>query len=554
MTLRLELQALSFQKLPRQNGLFLRYLERSQRTAPFYAHPPEIKSLKQTVEHDIRDHDFPRSRMAGILRRQNAVWGNDKAAFDRIDELEQPHSAAILTGQQVGLFTGPLYTIYKAMTALKLADELGRLGIMAVPIFWMDAEDHDLAEVTRLAALDRGGALHTVDCREILFGSGAESSRAVGSIRLPEGVRQVISEFVSWLAPSPWEGQIRGLLESTYSHGASLTQAFAALMAGLFRSKGLILFDPRDPEAKGVMAQVFGRAVLENDSIHAALAERSRALEEAGFSPQVAVPENATVLFLEEHGERRALTRRGRGFALKNSASTYEPEELMSLVESAPERFSPNVLLRPIVQDHLFPTVAYVGGPAEVSYFAQIETLYRFFGRPMPVIWPRSSMTVLGDEVRSLMKERGLSFLDLTEARYSLLHRLAQTGTHHDSMADVAGLRQEVSQTLDEIRPGVTEIDPTLGPALDTVRRKVLRNVTRIQNNVVRLERKAALGGEQVDFLLNNCLPNGKLQERELTVHQLIARAGPSILDKLYLELRIEESSHFLIWVYEQGS
>ena len=554
MTPKLEVQALPFHELPRQSELFLRYIERSPRIAPFYARPPEIESLKQAVQHDIRDFEFPRSSVARILRRQNVAWGNDKAALNRIDELAQPGSVAVLTGQQVGLFTGPLYTIYKAMTALRLAEELRSLGIMAVPVFWMDAEDHDLAEVARLAALDRAGALHTIDCREVLFGRGVEFSPAVGSIRLPAGIQQVISEFLSLLAPSPWEDEVRALLESTYIPHTSLSDAFAALMARLFLSKGLVLFDPRDPEAKSITARVFRRAVAENDSIHAALAERSRALEEAGFSPQVAVPENATVLFLEEHGGRRALTRRGGGFALKNSDSAYQPGELLSLAESTPERFSPNVLLRPIVQDHLFPTVAYVGGPAEVSYFAQIETLYRHFGRPMPVVWPRSSMTVLGDEVRSLMSERSLSFLDLAGERSRLLYRLAQTGAQRDSVTDVAGLREEIGRALDAVRPGVTKVDPTLVPALDTVRRKVLRNVTRIENNIVRLERKASRRDEQVDFLLSHCLPNGKLQERELTVHQLIARAGLSILEVLYPALRIEESSHLVIWVSEQGS
>jgi len=554
MTIRLETQAIPFQKLPRQSELFLRYLERSRRIFPLYPRLPGMESLKKAVQDDIRTFDFPRSRMAEILRRQNASWGNDKAAMDRVDELEQPGSVAIVTGQQVGLFTGPLYTIYKAMTALRLAEELRRLGVSAIPIFWMDAEDHDLAEVTRLSALDRAGALHTVDCREELFGTGAESSQAVGSIRLPEKIHQLITRFLSWLPPSPWEEQLRGLLESTYSSGTSLSDAFAALMTRLFHSKGLVLFDPRDPRAKSVMGPVFRRAILDSDSIHSALVERSRELEGGGFVPQVVVPDNATVLFMKENGARRALIRDRGGFALKNTRSAYGPSELLSLADSAPERFSPNVLLRPIVQDHLFPTVAYVGGPAEVSYFAQVEPLYRLFGRPMPVIWPRSSLTVLPDGIRSLMQSRGLSFLDLTDERSHVMQRLAQTGTHGDAMADVTFLREEVARTLDAVSPGVREIDPTLGPAVDTVRRKVLRNVTRIENSVVRLEKRAALGHEQVDLLLNSCLPNGKLQERELTVHQLIAQAGPSLLEELYHVLHIEGFAHQVIWVSEEAS
>ncbi len=553
MTIRLEIQAFPFQKLPRQSELFLRYIERSPRVTPFYPRQPDLESLKKAVQDDVRTFDFPRSSMAEILRRQNASWGNDNLAMERIDELEQPGSVAILTGQQVGLFTGPLYTIYKAMTALRLAEELRRLGVVAVPVFWMDAEDHDLAEVTRLTVLDRAGAPHTVDCREALFGAGAESSQAAGSVRLPEEISPLISRFLSWLAPSPWEDRIGGMLGSTYSPGTSLADAFAGLMTRLFHSKGLVLFDPRDHRAKGVMARVFRRAIIGNDSIHSALVERSRELEEAGFSPQVAVQENATVLFIEENGGRRALTRSRAGFTSKNTGSAYEPKELLSLVESAPERFSPNVLLRPIVQDHLFPTVAYVGGPAEVSYFAQVETLYRTFSRPMPVIWPRSSLTVLPDEIRALMEGRGLSFPDLTGDRSRLMHRLAQTGTHRDSMADVAFLREEVAQTLDAIKPGVTEIDTTLGPAVDTVRRKVLRNVTRIENSVVRLEKRANLSRDQVELLLNSCLPNGKLQERELTVHQLIARAGPSLLEELYHVLRIEGFAHLVVWVREEN-
>lgn len=553
MTLKLETQALPFRKLPRQNEQFLRYLERAPQIVRFYSRAPELGSLKVAAEQDMRSFNFPRSRIAAILQRQNAAWGNSEAAFDRIRDLERPGSVAILTGQQVGLFTGPLYTVYKAMTALRLAEELRRFGIPAAAVFWMDAEDHDLAEVTRIAALDRGGGLHRMDCRALLFGPGAESARAVGSIELPEAIRQVVSEFVSWLAPAPWEHQVRELLQSTYVPGSTLAGAFASLMVRLFRGKGLVLFDPRDPEAKRLMTPVFRRAILEADRVHSALTERNRALEEAGFHPQVSVQEDSTVLFFEEQSRRRSVIRQGRGFALKGTGSAYQPEELAAMAESTPERFSPNVLLRPIVQDHLFPTAAYVGGPAEVSYLLQIETLYRLFDRPMPVIWPRASMTVLGEEVRAMLLEYGLSFQDCTEERSRLLEGMAKAGSPPDSAAAAAGLREEINCALDEVGPTLTSIDPTLGAALDNARRKILRNVARIESRASRLGGQAALREEHADFLLNNCWPGGHLQERELTVHQLIAGNGPEILEGIYDAIRVGEASHLVIWTGEQA-
>jgi bacillithiol biosynthesis cysteine-adding enzyme BshC len=554
MTPRLEFQDFPFRNLPRQNESFLQYIDRAPRVTPFYAGPPDIAALRRAALGDAPDIDSPRSVMAGILRRQNAAWGNDKAALDRVDELEKPGSAAILTGQQVGLFAGPLYTIYKAMTALKLSEELRRFGINAIPVFWMDADDHDLEEVTRLTALDQKGRLHTIDCRHALFGPGPETSRPVGSILLREGIREVIGKFMSWLAPTPWEDHISSLLESSCRPGLSLTQAFAVLMTRLFGPRGLVLFDPRDPEAKSLMAPVFKRAILENARIHEALGERSRSLQDAGLPPQVAVRENATVLFLEDRGERRSLVRQGRGFALKNSDSVFGVDRLLAMAEGAPELFSANVLLRPIVQDHLFPTVAYVGGPAEVSYFAQIETLYQLFGRPMPVIWPRSSLTFLSGQVRTLMKDNALGFADCVNERARLLSTLARAGPVHDSMAEVARLRHETVRALDAIRPGLADIDPTQGIALDTARRKILHNVTRIENRLALQGGKTSNLDGLADFLLNNCLPNGKLQERELTVHQLIAMAGPRVLEEIYQGLRIDNFSHLLIWIGKQDA
>ncbi len=537
-----------FKNLPGQSGLYLDYLNLSPGALSFYQRPPTIASLDQFAREDLPRRSYARPELASILERQNAALGAGDRTFEHIRNLNRAGCVAVVTGQQVGLFLGPLYTIYKALAAIRIAESLRAQNIQAVPVFWMECEDHDLAEVTHGTVIGADSALRKLDFRERLYGDTRESARPVGTLVLPAVIREITEEYANLLPDGGYKKEIGALLESAYRPGAGFADAFGILMTRLFRERGLIFFNPADRDAKRLVMPLFQEVLRKSSTIQGLLAERSQALRASGFHSQVSILENSTVLFLREKDERRALMTDGSRFALKNTTCAYAPEELLRLAEQAPERFSPNVLLRPLVQDYLFPTVAYVGGPAEVAYFAQIEVLYRLLDRPMPAIWPRAAFTLLEPEVVAAMEESRVQFADCFQGRQFVTEMIMEQAMQSSPSARTKDLGEELDRTLTEMRPELVFAEASLGPALDTARRKMLHNIEALHAKMIQLEaqRNGRLA-HRADLILNYCYPNKNLQEREFGAPVFLARHGLPLLDVLYSEVRLEPFVHRVI-------
>jgi bacillithiol biosynthesis cysteine-adding enzyme BshC len=533
-----------FHTIPRQSALFLSYLESSPAALRFYQHAPTMQSLENAVSR-IKEVQFPRKEIASVLHRQNKSYGCDAATLDQISELRKPDSIAILTGQQVGFFTGPLYTIYKALSAIQIAGELRKRGFRAIPIFWMDTEDHDLPEVTHRTVL-ADSSLENINFRTIFPEELPASS--VGSIRLPETIREAVQNYLRHLPDTNTELKLQ--LESTYRPGATIAQSFAELLLRTLPESGLILFDPQDVEAKHLASAVFRTAIQKEDAFRKALFCRNRQLEQSGFHSQVNVLENSTVLFFTEDHERRALERKNSGLGLKNIDRTFGLDELLNAAADTPEKFSPNVLLRPLVQDHLFPTIAYVGGSSEVAYFAQIEVLYEMFDRPMPVIWPRHSLTIVEPEVGFEMDRLGIGVQDCFHGREILEQKTVQNQGFSKAAATLDKLQEHLDRALTEVKPDLQAVEQPLAQALETARRKILHNVQHLKSQAIRSEgirNSSTLG--IVDLLLNNCYPHQSLQERELGIHHFLARHGFSVLDVIRSAMDLGSFAHRVLWL-----
>jgi bacillithiol synthase len=525
-----------FREIPHQSRLFLDYLDFSPDALRFYHVPPSVDRLVEFSRGGLADSQFPRKEISAVLRRQNEGFGADLSTVRNIGELEKSDSVAVLTGQQVGLFVAPLYTIYKAITAIHISGELRRNGINAVPIFWLATEDHDLAEVSRRTVPGPNGALEIVDYRDMIFRKSEISARPVGSLQFPQEIKEAVSDYVKRLEGSEWKSEAQAQLEAAYKPGATFAGSFGQLMTGIFAGSGLILFDPSDVEAKKLTSDVFRRAIVEAHSIRESLEERSRELESAGFHSQVNVLENSTVLFLLDEGERRALETRDSGFCLKNGKRIFAREELLDLVGNSPEEFSPNVLLRPLVQDHLFPTAAYIGGSAELAYFSQVEVLYRIFGRPMPAIWPRNSFTLLEPDIASEMDRFGIGLQDCFAGQPAVTGKIMQRSRASKWAGELEGLHGRLDQALNGIRPEVEAVEPTLAQAVETAKRKILHNVRRLKSRLIHIEAQdnsAIL--DLANRIMEGCFPNGNLQERELGFYSFFVHHGPSLLDKINL-------------------
>jgi bacillithiol biosynthesis cysteine-adding enzyme BshC len=537
-----------FCDIPHQSNLFLSYLDLSPQALRFYHYPPTMNGLLQAVRGRLAGRQFPRKIMASVLRRQNEMFGSDSKTQRNIDVLEESDSVAVVTGQQVGLFTGPLYTIYKALTAIQVCEQLKTNGIKAVPVFWMDTEDHDLPEVTRRTVLDLDFSIRNIDYQHSLFDRKDVSTRPVGSLQLSQSIQHVVQDFMSRLPDTPWKEEVGSQLESTYRPGASLASSFAQLLTRILSGSGLILFNPQDVEVKRLTSAIFQKALREADAVHAALAQRNLELEAAGFHSQVSVMENSTVLFFMYEGERRALERHHSGFRLKHINRTFSLAELLDCAEQSPEKLSPNVLLRPVIQDHIFPTLAYVGGSSELAYFAQTEVLYSYLGIPMPVLWPRNGYTLIDPAIGSEMDQLGIEFQDCFQGEPLLIEKAIHNSGAPKACVSLDQLKEHLEQGLTKIRPELEAIEPSLARALGTARRKILYNIQHIKSQLIRLEGTGNCSVlSAVRSMLNHCYPNRNLQERELSVLHFLVRHGPHLLNTINSATEIENFSHRVI-------
>ena len=320
-----------------------------------------------------------------------------------------------------------------------------------------------------------------------------------------------------------------------------MTHAFARLLRSIL--PGLLLFDPGDPEAKRLAAPVFRRALQDAGSISAAMRERSGDLVDAGYHVQARIREDAPLLFCLRDEERRAVERRTGGFGLRGSARAFTPADLLQLTETAPEQFSPNVLLRPLVQDFLFPTAAYVAGPSEIAYFAQVSPLYSLIDRPMPVIWPRNGFTLLEPELTAELERRGLDFEDCLAGR----ERMREKGAPESpaELESLERLEQQLDRALEEIGAEIGTIEAGLTRAAAKARSKIIHNLARLRAAALRrAEERRASVQSSLDRMLARCRPNGKLQERELGILPYLARCGPALIDRLRRETRPENFAH----------
>lgn len=472
------------------------------------------------------------------IAAQNAALPASAARDAQIDALRRG-AAAVVTGQQVGLFLGPLYTIYKAATAVVVARVLAaETGAPVVPVFWLQTEDHDLVEIASCSVPGAGA------CETITAPIDSENRVSIAHHTLPAEVGACIERLEAALG----EGSLARIhlerLRRHYRPGAAWSAAFAGVLAELFAPEGLVMIDPRDPVLAAASAPVHARALVEAERIAAAMTERCGELERAGAAVPVHVRPGAPLSFFHPDGplgprvrlepaDPAADTGRsdpGRAgsdaaFAEVGSGCVHEQAALLAALRDEPRRFSTSALLRPIVQDTLLPTVAYVGGPAEVAYFAQLVPLYRAFDRRPPLVVPRAKFRVTDHRTRKLLDRLGLAPRDAELSEEALLARLRPPGV--DAAEITRRLLDPFVEAHGELAARLADAGPAIARALARTRGSVERSVGKLAGKVERARLYA--DAERVDAvrkLRAMLAPGGAPQERTLCLAALAARVG----------------------------
>ncbi len=481
-----------------------------------------------------RIHVQHRSAVAAVLEQQNAEWGGADASM-----LRDAETLAVVTGQQLGLFGGPLYTAYKAFTAIKLARRLSReLGRRVVPVFWLEGADHDLDEIAGLDLPRTGGAARLRYLGHVLPQNGNLGS--VGRLALTSDIERLRKEIRAALIPTEFTDEILERYYGHYREGVSFMDAFARTLAAMFGDMGLILANPEVPELKQLVAPLFERELADHATSAQLVIETSKVLE-VDYHAQIRT--RPTNLFVGGRLGREAISPNGRDYILRPSGQHVSEGELGRRLAASPELFSPNVALRPLVQDTLLPTVAYVAGPGEISYFAQLKPLYAWAGRQMPVIYPRASVTVVESSVRRVLDKYDLDVASAGEDLERLFQRLVLASTDVERVFAPAG--QGIKEAMQALRPGVESVDPTLGRSVEAAHAGMQKELSRLRSRAIRAEkRKHEELRAQLARVQHNLYPGGKLQERTLPALYFLNKYGPAFLDFLQEQVTLDTERH----------
>jgi bacillithiol biosynthesis cysteine-adding enzyme BshC len=459
--------------------------------------------------------------VVAALAEQDRDLPPSAARARNLEALATRGTAAVVTGQQVGLFLGPLYTVYKAATAVVTARALeAETGIRCVPIFWLQTEDHDFAEVDHCDLPQPAG-----DPLRLRLAPDPAERRSLGDRVLGDDVAGVVAALAEALGEAPHAAAIVALLERHYRPGRAPGRAFAGVLAELFADEGLVLLDPRHRMIAALAAPLLGTALLQHHAIDAALAERTRALTEAGFETQIAPRPDTSLCFFHDGaaaGPRYRLTHRDEGGWALPDGRRVPTSDALALLEQEPLRFSTSALQRPILQDRLLPTAAYVGGPGEIAYFAQLGPLYDLFDVPMPLIVPRARFRLLDDKTRALLGKLGLSADAAEVPRAELLRRVAAPPP-----PEAVEVAARLQAALEPHLAAIAALDPSLRDPVQKARASLERLSARLADqSALALTTRDRVAAERVDRLQRLLFPGGAPQERVYSLPWFAARSG----------------------------
>ncbi|HEY1758032.1 MAG TPA: bacillithiol biosynthesis cysteine-adding enzyme BshC [Bryobacteraceae bacterium] len=522
----IEAACLRHTELPGTSRLFADFSYDFDRVARFYRHNPhDPNSLAQVAQEAARETNYPESRRAALV---SALKGQNGES-DSLTRLAQPGTVAIVTGQQVGLFGGPLYTIYKALTVVRLAADLTARGIPAVPIFWLASEDHDFPEVSYVYSFD--AADHPVRL-QIEPPPGSTGSRPVGNLPIEN---PPLDELRHSLAGFPHGKEVAALVEAAYPPGVSMTQGFRALLLKILPKAGLLTLDPLDPAIRAIAAPLLAEALSAAPELKARLLERNRELTAAGYHTQVLVEPKTSLFFQLKDGERTPLRRKDSEFAaLRDHA----------------EEISPNALLRPVMQDYLLPTAGFIGGPGELAYLAQSSVIYdRLLGR-MPVVLARSSFTILDARAAKLLGRYKLTVPQTLVPEDALRERIAAVLVPPTLETAFYETGREFDKQLDRLNEELERFDPTLAASLTKSRGKI-----KWQHNKARMKawreilRRDARAQSDAHHLTSLLFPHRHLQERFYSILPFLAKHGLELVDQLQESVTLSCPDHRVLTI-----
>lgn len=507
-----------------------------------FADENDIRQALQLRQHTLQ----PNALLAQILADQNQAFGCGEATLKNIDLLRQGKTLAIVTGQQAGLFSGPLYTIHKAMTTVHLARHWQqKFAVPLVPVFWLVSEDHDFEEVQCVQLPDANNQL-----RRICYQPEVKPNRQrVCDLTLDANIHATFEALSACLPASDFKAEILAQLNRCYTTGQNFARACACWLTQLFAPFGVIILDAADARLKRLAQTVFIREIAgKTESAHI-LKSTSDRIQQQGYQAQITPNVERLNLFYLENG-RHSIQIRGDKFVELGQGREFSADALLEIAHQQPERLSPNVVLRPIVQDSVLPTAAYVAGPGEIAYFAQLQAIYQFFRVPMPVIYPRKSLTIVENKIKRHLERFQLSLVDVWQGAEALQTRLARAALPADLVGQLHALRQQISVSVAALRGQALQIDPTLEGVLTTSHQALGHELDRLEAKILKaIKNRSDTMVQQLNSISNHLFPGDILQERTMNIAYYLCKYHWDFIRRLDQALEIDNFNHQLFYL-----
>ena len=536
----------NFSDIPGHENIFLDYLYEFENVSRFFKSnfrnkEEFLNNFKSVSESNKTDRD----KLVNLIKNQYGNITPSKKTTQNLKLLKSKNTLAVVTGQQLGLLGGPLYTIYKIITAIKLSNYLSERydDFKFVPIFWLEGDDHDFNEIRHVNLINDKNDIQIFNYGKEI--PDDEDRGSVGFMKIDDSINPLFEEITQNIRNTEFTPDLFYNLKSFYTTDKTLKEGFRELIYWLFDKYGLVIFDPQDKKIKEMMVPVFKKELTDFRKHTETMVGISAELEDV-YHAQVKVrPVN---LFYNTDGGRFLLDPVDNEFRLHKRRKRFGYEELINLMDTEPQNFSPNVLLRPVCQDYILPTAFYIGGPSEIAYFAQVMPLYDFFNVQAPVIYPRSSATILEKNIGSIIEKYNLSLNQIFWEPEALKEYVIASLSDITIEKIFGDAKEKVDMALDQLKEKLFDFDKTMSDAGTKYRQKILNYLDEFRGKAIDSQkRKHETTLRQIDKLSSTLFPHSTLQEREINFVYFANKYGPDILNKIFDKIEINKFEHQII-------
>ena len=475
------------------------------------------------------------SQLSEILLDQNKSWLCSNDVLRNIKILADKECLAVVTGQQTGLFGGPLYTLYKALTTIKLANYLNeKLNRPVIPVFYLVSEDHDFEEVRWIEFIDKNNELQHLEYPV----TNIPQRQPASSIRLDTSINAMISALNDSMRDTDFKKEILAALTDAYTPETTFSDAFGCWITHLLRGFGMVLLDPSDARIKHLAKDVFVKELSSTPETARKVEDAGARLKNSNYHQQLNIPTNRANLFWLENG-RHSIEVDNDEFLIRGIEKRLSRHEIIDEAHRMPERFSPNVVLRPIFQDTLLPTVAYVAGPGEIAYFAQLKPVYQFFRIPMPIIYPRASFTLIEPRYRKLLEKYNLKETDCWGGLNKLLDEVIKQQLLREKAHQINESVKEIEKHTLNISKIIQHIDPTLEAVAQKSTKNISQQLAKLEAKLLNAQKnRDQTMRRQIQALCDFLYPHEMPQERRLNILSYLFKYDCRIVEKIYSNIK----------------